>query len=115
MNRKYSLKKSKDIDRVYHLKNSIGNSYYAIYLGPCINNQLRIAISISKRCGNAVVRNHEKRIAREILRPQIANFIKRDYLVVIKPKAVELSFTEKREQINNLLSKKNIQQGERNE
>ncbi len=114
MNRKYSLKKNKDIDTVFNMKKSIKNTSYTIYLG-ALTNKLRIAISISKRCGNAVVRNYEKRIVKEVIRPFLEKIIKRDYLIVIKEGVTKLSFSEKKEQLTQLLKKISIQEGDKNE
>ncbi|MFA6627044.1 MAG: ribonuclease P protein component [Bacilli bacterium] len=105
MNRKYSLKKTKDIDRVFHLKKSVGSRYYAIYVGPGTTKLPQLAISISKRCGNAVVRNYEKRVVRELVRPYLEKLNHHHYLIIVKKSVIELLFTEKKVQMEKLLNK----------
>lgn len=105
MNRKYSLKRTKDIDRVYHLKNSVGSKYYVVYFAPSLATLPRVAISISKRCGNAPLRNYEKRVMRELLRPYLAKIKNGDYLFVIKQQATTITYQAKQAQIDYLLQK----------
>jgi ribonuclease P protein component len=105
MNRKYSLKRSKDIDRVFHLKNSVGTKYYTAYFAPSPQANPRIAISISKRCGNAPLRNYEKRVLRELLRPHLTKMKNGDYLFIIKQQATTITYQAKQEQIDYLTQK----------
>jgi ribonuclease P protein component len=115
MNRKYSLKKNEDIGRLVHLKQSVGSKYYAIYY--CYKEQEipKIAISVSKKYGNAVLRNYEKRVTRELLRTKIAKFNNLEALIVIKKEVANLKFEEKKEQIYYLIRKIIKIQGVRNE
>jgi len=61
------LKKSIDFKRVYGKKNSIANKHLVFYTLKT-DNESRIGFSISKKVGNAVVRNKIKRRLREISR-----------------------------------------------
>lgn len=105
MNRKYSLKRPKDIDRVFHLRNSVGTKYYTVYFAPSSQASPRIAISISKRCGNAPLRNYEKRVLRELLRPHLMKMKNGDYLFIIKQQATTIPYQAKQEQIDYLTQK----------
>ncbi|MDD4211964.1 MAG: ribonuclease P protein component [Bacilli bacterium] len=105
MNRKYSLKKTKEIDRVFHLKKSVGSKYYAIYYGPGTSSLPQIAISISKKVGNAVKRNYEKRVLREIIRPELEYLKPQHYLIIIKKAVQELSYLAKKEEMGKLIKK----------
>ena len=104
MNKKYSLKKNKDIEKLVHMKKSVGNKFYSMYYN---ENKIktRIAISVSKKMGNAVQRNYQKRVVREIIRPLIHTIGNYDILIVIKTTAKGLSFNEKHDHINYLLNK----------
>ena len=71
MNKKYILKKNYEIEKLVQRKNSVGNKYYAAYFIKTKEQNPSIAFSISKKIGNAVVRNYEKRVVKEIIRKEI--------------------------------------------
>ena len=103
MNKKYSLKKSHDIEKLIKKKQSVGSKYYVIYYS--FSDETQIAISISKKIGKAVIRNYNKRVIREIIRNNIVSFEGLTCLIVIKEKSTELNYTEKSVEILRLLNK----------
>jgi ribonuclease P protein component len=103
MNRKYSLKKNHDIDRLIKLKKSVGNRFYAVYYAQKDSPLPQIAVSVSKKIKTAVERNYEKRVIREILRNHIGECQSLQMLIVVKTTVRELSFAQKKEQISYLL------------
>lgn len=103
MNKKYILKKNYEIEKLVKKRNSVGDQYYAIYYNETINKMPKIAISISKHIGNAVIRNHEKRVHREIIRVMISDLDYLEILFVIKQKSLALSTQEKNEKIKKLV------------
>lgn len=104
MNRKYSLRKNKEIEQLVRYRISVGNKYYAIYYH-VYNGEPQIAFSVSKKNGNAVERNYQKRVVKEILRPVIKDLYGYKLLVVVKPLSKELSFDDKKNNILYLISK----------
>lgn len=104
MKRKYSLKRNQDIEKVVKSKNSVGNRYYTIYYLPNNLKKPQIALSVSKKFGNAVNRNYEKRVIRAILRNKIQKLPNYSFLIVIKKPASQLKYNEKELQINYLFS-----------
>lgn len=115
MNRKYSLKKNHDIKELLQKKQSVGNKYYVIYYDYIENKTPLIALSVSRKVGNAVERNYEKRVVREIIRPLLETIENYKMLIVIKDKSKELSYIEKEENINYLIKKMKTQKGTINE
>jgi ribonuclease P protein component len=103
MNRKYSLKDKREIERIVKAKKSVGNRFYAIYFQKA--EDFKVAISPSRKIKTAVKRNYEKRVMREILRPIIPEIGCVHMLVVIKPTVMDLSFARKKEQILYLINK----------
>ena len=103
MNKKYILKKNYEIEKLVKKRNSVGDQYYAIYYNETINKMPKIAISISKHIGNAVVRNYEKRVHREIIRAMMCDLEHLEILFVIKQKSLMLSTQEKNEKIKRLV------------
>ncbi len=113
MNKSYRLKANYEIEQLVHQKQSVGNIYYAVYYQAIEQEKCKIAISVSKKLGDAVTRNHEKRIIREILRAQIDNLKGYKYLIVEKKVSLELSYLEKEKQLIYLINK--IKNRRRNE
>ena len=95
MNRKYSLKKNYDIEVLINKKQSVGDANYAIYYDDSNLLVPKIAISVSKKIGDAVTRNKEKRIIREIIRLNFDLLGNYNYLIIEKKKALLLSYEEK--------------------
>lgn len=105
MNRKYSLKKNNEIEKLIKNKFSVGNKYYAIYY-QIINDELpKIAFSVTKRINTAVKRNYEKRTTKEIFRKNLDSLKNTKMLVIIKLAASELTFSEKEVQIMYLIKR----------
>lgn len=104
MNRKYSLKQNHEIEKLVKMRISVGNRFFAIYYKK-INQPTKIAISVSKKNGNAVQRNYQKRVVREIIRPCLGMIEGYRLLIVVKKLSCELSFEEKKENINRLIFK----------
>jgi len=105
MNRKYSLKKSKDIDKLVKKKQSVGNKYYAIYYMNRMEKLPQIAVSPSKRFKTAVERNYQKRVTKEILRVDLSMIDYLKILIVVKTTVKDLTFIQKRNQLLYLIRK----------
>ena len=118
MNKKFILKKQHNITKLLAKKQTVGNKNYVIYYNN-YNDDVKIAISASKKVGNSVERNYEKRVCREIISQRIKEMSSLNMLVVIKPTATELLFNEKEAQLNQLINKiilnKKYAKGESNE
>lgn len=79
------LRKQADFDRVYG-----GKAYAAddmLVMNGCRNDlgRARIGLSMSRKVGNAVVRNHWKRLIREAFRTQQSE-LPRDLDIVVRPR-----------------------------
>ena len=101
MNRKYSLKQNHEIEKLVKMRVSVGNKFFAIYYRKT-DQPTQIAISVSKKNGNAVQRNYQKRVVREIIRSLFGMIEGYRMLVVVKKASCELTFKEKKENISRL-------------
>ena len=115
MNQKYILKHNEDIEKLVNKKSSVGNKFYAIYFDES-ENDTKVAISISKKCGSSPMRNYEKRVVREIIRTCELERLKGfKCLFVIKKEALNLSYDAKKLEIDRLISKLIEKNNERKE
>lgn len=110
MKRKYSLKSNKEIASLFKEKVSVGNHFYAIYYRRNKQKKPRIAISVSKKYGNAVVRNYEKRVTRQIVQKYFNLINGMDLLIVIRRDVNTLKFIKKQQHLEYLLKKINKQE-----
>jgi ribonuclease P protein component len=70
------------------------------------NGRARLGVTVSRRVGNAVVRNRVKRLVREVFRLNAAWFAPgRDYVVVARPSAAALDFGGMKNEIERLALK----------
>ncbi len=110
MKKKFRIKKTKEIDAIIKNKVRSGNKFFVIYYKENNLNHFRLAISIGRKYGIAVLRNKMKRQIRETFRTP--NFKNYDLVVVVKKEAALLTFQEIKTNLNNLF-KNLIENGER--
>ena len=68
MKKIYRVKKEKEYQRVFHQGKSIANRQVVVYVYPKPGqDHFRVGLSVSKKLGNAVVRNQIKRYLRQAL------------------------------------------------
>lgn len=108
MNRDFSLKRKKEFNYVYRNGKSYGSKLLVVVYFKT-NRDLKIGFSVSKKVGNAVVRNKVKRRLKEIVSLEIPN-IKKDYSIIFiaRPQIVEASFEEIKSLSDYLLRKTNL-------
>jgi len=87
------------------------NNYFVIYYRKN-NNHNRFGISVPKKTGKANIRNKIKRRIKNIL-DHNQNYVHSsyDYVIIIRKRLIELTYTEIEEQLINLM----IKIGEKNE
>lgn len=89
MKKQYRIKKERDISQVFKQGKSYANRHFIIYRLPKEQLHFRLGISVSKKLGNAVVRNKVKRYIREVFK-QLEDDILNEYdIMVIARKGVE--------------------------
>ena len=111
--KKNEIVKSKQrFNQIIREKNSIANKSFVIYQMPkeeSVVTKPNFGIAISTKFGNAVERNKYKRIVRLILDETKFLFQNgQDYIIMIRKEAKERSKDYLKEQIIELLNKRNI-------
>lgn len=91
MKKENRIKKNSEIALIVLSKQKIKSDSFFIYYKKS-ELKTRVAISVSKKYGNAVSRNHAKRIIRELIRPYIAKSIPLDLVIVVKKDLKLVSF-----------------------
>jgi ribonuclease P protein component len=66
------IRKKYEFENLYHQGSCYNSSLYRVFYS--LSNVFRLGIAIPKRLGNAVFRNHQKRILREFFRKEKVNF-----------------------------------------
>ena len=91
MKKENRIKKNEEIAKIVLSKQKVKSDYFFIYYKKG-DNITRVAISVSKKIGNSVIRNHAKRIIREIVRPNLNRISPVDLVVVVKKDLKDVDF-----------------------
>lgn len=92
----FHLKKNKEFQAVFRAKQSTANRQFVIYHRHCPQQSVfRFGLSVSKRVGNAVVRNRIKRRIREAIRemePRICTG--KDYVIIARKPTADMDYQQ---------------------
>ncbi|MDE6242182.1 MAG: ribonuclease P protein component [Anaeroplasmataceae bacterium] len=116
MKKQYRVKKSKEIEEILKNHHFSSNPYFTIYIKEQHEtNHFRYAMSVGKKIGNAVVRNHLKRQIRAVVRTfNVVDTV--DVFIVARGKVVNLEFQEIERELKHLFQKqKLLVKGEKND
>lgn len=91
MKKENRIKKNEEIAKIVLRKQKVKSDYFFIYYQKN-ENITRVAVSVSKKIGNSVKRNHAKRIIRELVRPNLNKFNPVNLVVVVKKDLKDVDF-----------------------
>lgn len=93
MNKKFILKKNKDIQKIINIGNKKISKYFIIYY---LSNSFyynRFCITAGKKLANAVTRNRLKRVIKDILAKNSISS-SNDYVIIIRNNFLKLNYNE---------------------
>ncbi len=106
MQARYRLRKNSQFRYTYRKGKSAGDQSLILHFvrGP----KLLVGIAVSKKVGNAVVRNRVKRRLREAFRQEIPNLKCGMYVITVKENAGKTLYEDLRRSLRNLLNKQKL-------
>ena len=100
------IKKNYDINSIINQKDMVKNKYVYIYKDSNNLNNHRFAICVSKKIGNAVIRNKIKRQIKDIIdKSNLVFNSHNDYVIIVRNEIKNLKYEEMKENLLNLISK----------
>jgi len=107
--KKYEIvKKNDDFNDIINTGKFFRNKYYNIYYKVKDNTFPKFGLTVSKKCGNAVVRNKIKRQLRVIIDENKKLFkTNADYIIMVRKEIVNLDFNNMEKELIILLQKGN--------
>lgn len=107
MQKAYRLKKNNDFQAVFKNGKSMANRQFVIYhLHKSGQTHFRLGLSVSKRIGNAVTRNHIKRLVREVF-TSLQDQLKQDadYVVIARKPTAHMDYHQVESSLRHVLKK----------
>ena len=106
MQRRSRLLRSADFDRTLRGGRRASSDYLALFVSDNELGRPRVGLAVSKKLGNAVVRNRIKRRLRELVRPLVTRAKGgRDVVIVARARAVDAEFARLRQEMEMLWAK----------
>lgn len=106
LQKKYRLTKNSQFRYVYRRGKS--SSCKELVLLYAHGKSLKVGFSVSKKIGNAVIRNRTKRRLRECFRMQIGSIKKGSYVIIARNAAVDADFISLKNSIYKLLQNQHL-------
>ena len=103
MERCYRLQKNRAFQYVYRKGHSAACRNLVLLVAP--GRELKVGFSVSKKVGNAVIRNRVRRRLRECFRPLTGDVKPGLYVIVARPAAAEAAFDALEKDVRYLLKK----------
>lgn len=99
------IKKESEINDIIQTGHRIYNKYYYIYNKENKDNKYyRFCICVSKKLGNAVVRNKNKRQIKDIIDKSNLSFKRvNDYVIILRKDITSLTYDQKRDELLSIL------------
>ncbi|NMO94182.1 ribonuclease P protein component [Paenibacillus lemnae] len=110
MEKKLRLRNRADFSRVYRHGKSFANHQFVVYwFRKKEVEQFRAGVSVSKKVGNAVVRNRMRRLVKEIVRHHQDEIIEHiDLIFIVRKGALNKTYQELEKSVLHVLRKSSL-------
>ena len=106
MKKEYRVRKNEEFQSIIKKKRSVANGQFVIYYSKN-DSHLRVGISVSKKLGNAVVRNKVKRQVRMMVSQTFEKNQNKDYIIIVRNKYLLGSYEDNKRSLEYLYNKIN--------
>lgn len=110
MQKEYRLKRRNDFRRIFRIGTSTANRQFVVY--HCVRREqgpTRIGISVSRKVGNAVVRNRIKRLIKEITRHWIDQLPeKTDIVLIVRKPAAQMDYHQMKSSLRHVFKRAKV-------
>ncbi|MGT2926471.1 ribonuclease P protein component [Streptococcus cuniculipharyngis] len=103
MRKSYRVKTERDFEMIFRQGTSLANRKFVVYFLEKEQPHFRVGLSVSKKLGNAVVRNAIKRQLRHLLQDFSAHLRPYDFVVIARKGVEELTHQEIRQNLLHVL------------
>ncbi len=103
MKKEYSLKSKIQFNKILNKGKKINSNYFLISYKNA--DKFKIGISVPKKLGNAVFRNYNKRCIKNIIQTLDIYDLRKDIVLVVRQKFIDLSFEQKTQVLKEFLGK----------
>ncbi len=108
MKKKYRIRKNEEFQAIIKRKRFYASSTFVLYVVPKKEKSARIGLSVSKKIGNAVVRNKVKRQLRMQLQDCFNIHGDFDAIIIVRKRYLQDSFEVNKKDLETLLKKVRI-------
>ncbi len=107
MKKEYRVKKNEDFSRIIGKKISVANKSFIVYAAQNETDHVRLGISVSKKIGNAVIRNKIKRQIRSMADEIIDLNLTNDYIIIARKDYLLYNYEDNKNSLAKLMIKIN--------
>lgn len=110
MKKSYRVKREKDFKLIFQSGTSVANRKFVVYSLPKDQTHFRVGLSVSKKLGNAVVRNRIKRRLRHLIKELSPHLVTTDFVIIARKGVEILTYQEMKNNLTHVLKLGNLYQ-----
>lgn len=103
MRKSYRVKTEKDFSLIFKQGKSVANRKFVVYFLVKEQPHFRVGLSVSKKLGNAVVRNGIKRQLRHLLQEFSPQLLAYDFVIIARKGVEDLNHQELKQNLRHVL------------